>query len=97
MFSRLRVLLTGNVEWVDIETGETERDHYGWRDRWSIFGVHSYNWGWVRRLGVMDCGCTRNPLTRRMVLFRFGCAEHCALDASDAALLNDQLHRKDGS
>lgn len=88
MISRLRVLLTGNVEWVDTETGETERDHFGWRDRWAIFGVHSYSWGWVRRLGVMGCGCTRNPLTRRVVLFRFGCAEHCALDPSDAALLD---------
>lgn len=88
MIERLRVLLTGNVTWCDPETGEpSESDHFSWRDRWSIFGFHSSNWGWVRRYGAMDCGCVRNPITRRTVLLRYGCAEHCALDRSDEAML----------
>lgn len=88
MIPRLRALLTGKVTWCDPDTGApAETDYFSWRDRWSIFGIHSANWGWVRRFGSMPCGCTRNPITRRMVLLSFGCPDHCALDRSDAALL----------
>ena len=73
---RLRALLTGRVEWVDPEDGVTEVEWLGWRDRWSIFGVHSYTWDWVRKYGALDCGCTRNPVTRQTVLTAFLCPEH---------------------
>lgn len=75
-FPRLHALLTGVVEWVDPETGQITAELYGWRDRWSIFGFHSYNWRWVRRWGKLECGCTRNPLTRRIVLIAPGCSAH---------------------
>lgn len=74
--SRLRVLATGNVVWVDSRTGAEDPEHFSWRDRWSIFGPHAYDWRWVRRYGKMDCGCTRNPLTRRMALYRADCLTH---------------------
>ena len=61
---------------INEKTGETETEIMGWRDRWAVFGVHSYNWRWVRRLGQRGCGCTVNPLTRRKVLTRMDCAEH---------------------
>lgn len=73
--ARLKVLLDGNVTWVaDDGVGETE--HLSWRDRWTLFGVHSFDWWWVKKYGRCDCGCTRNPLTRRMVLYRMGCPVH---------------------
>lgn len=74
--SRLRVLMTGHVEWVDSETGEVEVDLLSWKERWNLFGIHSYNWRWVRRWGEMDCGCTHNPLTRRRVLTAMRCPTH---------------------
>ena len=67
MMSRLKALLTGKITWLDAD-GTPEYEVLGWRDRWSLFGIHSWNWRWVHRLGQMDCGCTRNPLTRRTVL-----------------------------
>jgi hypothetical protein len=76
LLARLRVLRTGVVEWVDQDTGRVEVDLLGWRDRWAVFGAHSFNWGWVRRFGTRDCGCTFNPLTRRRVLTRMDCAAH---------------------
>ena len=44
-----------------------------WGQRWAIAGIHSYNWGWVRRFGAMPCGCTRNPVTRRIVCYLVDC------------------------
>lgn len=73
--NRIRVLLTGNVKWVDNE-GNVEPEHLSLRNRWSIFGVHSYNWKWVRRTGKKSCGCTFNPITHRKVLTRLDCPEH---------------------
>lgn len=74
--ARLRALLTGRVEWIDPEDGAVEVEWLSWKDRWSIFGVHSYSWGWVRKYGALECGCTRNPITRRRVLIRLNCAQH---------------------
>lgn len=73
---RLAALATGRVEWIDPEDGATEVEWLGWKDRWSIFGVHSDTWRWVRRYGKQDCGCTINPVTRRRVLIRMTCPEH---------------------
>lgn len=73
---RLAALATGKVVWVDPTTGETEIETMGWRDRWTLFGVHSWNWRWVRRWGTRDCGCAFNPLTGRKVLTRMDCPEH---------------------
>jgi hypothetical protein len=79
LLSRLRILRTGICEWSDPDTGDIEVDFLGWRDRWSIFGVHSYNWRWVRRYGKQTCGCTLNPLTRRVVLVSWECPKHCGI------------------
>lgn len=72
---RLHALMTGQVTWIDAD-GTPEHEVLGWRDRWSIFGVHSWNWRWVRRWGRMDCGCTHNPLTLRTVLTNLDCPTH---------------------
>lgn len=74
--ARLAALATGRVEWVDPEDGAFEVEWLGWRDRWSLFGVHSYDWRWVRRYGKRGCGCTINPVTRRRVLIQMTCPEH---------------------
>jgi hypothetical protein len=76
IIERLRILATGRVTWVDNDTGAEEDEHMSWRDRWSLFGVHSWNWRWVRRWGQMGCGCTRNPLSRRTVLTNVDCPAH---------------------
>ena len=76
--------MTGVVEWVEPETGKITVELYGWRDRWSIFGPHSFNWWWVKKWGRMECGCMRNPLTRRKVLI---CSAHSGL--SDWIKLGD--------
>lgn len=89
LIKRIKVLATGRVSWCDPHTGEVESDEkLSWRDRWAVFGIHSYNWWWVKRFGALDCGCTRNPVTRRVVLIRWRCPEHCSIDPSDAALLD---------
>lgn len=76
-WSRLRVLVTGRVEWVNPEdSDDVEIDYLSFRDRWSIFGIHSYNWKWVRRKGIRECGCTFNPITRRKVLTYMDCSQH---------------------
>lgn len=76
LLARLRVLRTGVCEWVDPDTGVVEVDLLSWRDRWNLFGVHSYTWRWVRRFGKQACGCTLNPLTRRRVLTKMECPDH---------------------
>ena len=75
--ARLRVLATGRVTWMDPDTGVVQADEtMSWRDRWAVFGVHSYNWGWIHRYGQRACGCTFNPITRRRVLTDVGCVRH---------------------
>jgi hypothetical protein len=77
IIERIKLLLTGNADWCDADTGEVvENDKLGWRTRWAIAGFHSYNWWWVRRLGKQSCGCTVNPITRRRVLTSMDCASH---------------------
>lgn len=70
---RVKMLATGHVTWVDTATGDEEHEQAGWKLRWTLAGMHSYQWGWVRRHGRLPCGCTRNPLTRRMVLYSGAC------------------------
>lgn len=72
LLSRLRVLYDGKIAW-EADDGTVEHETLGWKDRWALFGVHSYNWWWVRHWGQSDCGCTVNPLTRRRVLI---CWDH---------------------
>lgn len=75
---RIRYLVTRKVTWTDKETGKSETVIESWDTIWAMFGIHSYKWWWVRRWGKMKCDCLRNPLTRRIVLFRYGCEEHAS-------------------
>ena len=75
LFVRVRLLVTGRAHWTDQETGETVTTREDWGTRWALAGPHSFRWWWVKRWGRMGCGCTRNPLTRRIVLFRIDCPE----------------------
>lgn len=77
------MLLSGRIEWVDPDTGESEGIYKDWRTAWAIAGIHSANWWWVRKFGKRDCGCTINPLTRRRVLTLWGCPIHCEITADD--------------
>jgi len=70
--TRLRVLCNGKVAWIG-DDNILEHETLSWADRWALFGVHSYNWWWVRRFGSRPCGCVHNPLTRNQVLF---CCDH---------------------
>jgi hypothetical protein len=74
---RVKTLVTGKLVWVDAETGEefVERSRYG---AWIVAKPWVHNWWWVRRWGQMPCGCTRNPLTRRVILYEFDCSTHRA-------------------
>jgi hypothetical protein len=47
-----------------------------WDIVWVIVKPTSSSWWWVRRWGPLPCGCTRNPLTHRMVLYRYPCETH---------------------
>lgn len=83
LISRLGILLTGRVSWLDPHTGAREAETISLRDRWAVFGVHSYNWWWVHRYGRRSCGCVINPLTRRKVLTSMDCPDHGFRDLLD--------------
>lgn len=68
MLRRIKALITGRIVWEDPLTGQREREHLSWTDRWSLFAPHSYEWRWARRYGRRECGCMINPITRRQVL-----------------------------
>jgi hypothetical protein len=79
---RVRVLVTRTTVWG--KEGEEQEVHKeSWRSAWAIVGIHSWRWWWVRKYGKLPCGCTRNPLTRRMVLFRWKCPVHFPEDQTD--------------
>ena len=76
LWQRIRILVTGRVEWVDPEDNSVESETLSWRTRWAIFGVHSYKWWWVQKYGALPCGCTSNPITNRRVLTDISCKVH---------------------
>jgi hypothetical protein len=74
-------LLTGWTYWTEVDQDgalrpRTHREKYRRRDVWAILGPSSWNWWWVRRWGKQNCGCTKNPLTRRMILMVVDCPQH---------------------
>lgn len=76
LYWRVRYLITRRLEW---ETGDGEINRVEkvpFRVAWKMFGIRSHRWSWVRRYGRLRCGCTRNPITRRMVLYAWRCPEH---------------------
>lgn len=79
---RIKILVTGKIVW---SFGDGyERVEYNRALAWRLAGIHNHNWKWVRKYGKMDCGCTRNPLTRKVVLFLMNCSGgHCDIDLSD--------------
>jgi hypothetical protein len=77
ILERIKLLLTGKAEWCDAVTGQVvEQEKMDWRTRWAIAGIHSHNWMWVRQFGYRECGCTKNPITRRLVLINPECDQH---------------------
>lgn len=74
---RIKHLISRRYTWVaddgtEIHTRE-DRD-----TAWAMEGPHTYRWWWVRRWGKLPCGCTRNPITRRVLLYRMDCDPHMA-------------------
>jgi hypothetical protein len=78
--SRITLLATGKARWVNDKTGVVSITHEAWHTRWKLAGPRVYSWWWVKRWGRLDCGCTRNPLTRRMVLINSSCVLHMGFD-----------------
>jgi hypothetical protein len=74
--TRVKLLVTRKFTWVDQEDGSERVVKESFSHAWAMLGVHSRNWWWVRRWGELDCGCTRNPLTRRVIMFDWECGEH---------------------
>jgi len=72
---RVKLLVTRKSTWVGPNGSETAVKE-DFSDAWAMVGVHSRNWWWVRKWGELDCGCTRNPLTRRMVTYDMKCEQH---------------------
>lgn len=70
-------LVTRRYTWV-ADDGQEIHTREDWDTAWAMEGPHTYRWWWVRRWGRLDCGCTRNPLTRRIVLYTMSCEEHMA-------------------
>lgn len=75
---RVKMLATRRFVWVDQETGEERVAKESWKTAWTLVGIHSYRWWWIGKYGKLQCGCTRNPLTRRMVSYVWRCPEHMA-------------------
>ena len=75
-WQRVKILATGTLVWEDTDNGDVSREHANWHLRWVIAGIHSYKWSWVRRHGRLACGCTRNPITHRLVLIAGACEQH---------------------
>jgi hypothetical protein len=73
---RIKFLVTGYATTVNEDGTFHARELHSWKIRWAISGVHSRNWKWVNRWGKMPCGCTRNPVTRKLVWIRGDCPEH---------------------
>lgn len=76
LFFRLKILVTRRIEWLAEDGAVAEVEKASWRTAWTIAGVHSVNWKWVHKWGKLECGCTKNPITRRMVLFVWKCPVH---------------------
>ncbi len=74
--ARIKMLVTRKFEWTDVESGTTTITKESWHATWAIAGIHSYQWWWVCKFGQMDCGCTKNPITRRLVLISGKCEKH---------------------
>lgn len=72
---RIKLLITRVAEWQN-EDGTVTPTRESRQMVWAMAGIHSRNWWWVRRYGKLSCGCTRNPLTRRMVFIRHKCEQH---------------------
>lgn len=77
---RLYVLATRKLEWEDPVSGTSTITREDWSTCWQIAGWPSSNWWWVRKYGKMECGCTRNPVTRHRVLIAMHCPIHGAAD-----------------
>lgn len=73
---RIQRLVTGKYGWVDPADESIEWEHLSWRTRWALDGIHAHNWKWVLKYGKLECGCVRNPVTRKLVLYVWRCPSH---------------------
>jgi hypothetical protein len=71
---RIQKLITRKFTWVSEEGSYTSKEPF--HITWAIVGIHSYRWWWVRKYGLLPCGCRRNPITRRFVSYLYGCPEN---------------------
>ena len=69
---RIKFLVDGKATWT-ITDGSEHKTKEKWSLRWAIAGIHSSNWKWVRKYGKMKCGCTKNPVTGKIVLHNTTC------------------------
>ena len=64
------------------EDGEAKQETHreSWSTAWALIRPMLITFGpyykWINGRGKLDCGCCRNPLTRRIVLFTYGCKDN---------------------
>jgi hypothetical protein len=76
---RIKILITRRFEWIDRDNKDSITvTHETWDMAWAVAGIHSHNWWWVNKYGKLSCGCTRNPLTRKVIMINMDCPEHCS-------------------
>jgi hypothetical protein len=75
LYHRIKFLIDGKIIWAGRDGNQFSTTE-SWELRWAISGIHSYKWWWVRRYGKLPCGCTRNPLTRRILTIKWRCRKH---------------------
>ena len=76
--SRLRILLTRKTKW-SWDGGPIEEHKESLSSAWAIARPYLLDFKpyrrWIFKRGALDCGCHRNPITRRIVLFALDCKE----------------------
>ena len=68
---RIKVLITRKTTWLNDDGSVSHTVKETPSAAWAIAGIHSWKWWWVRKYGQLDCGCVRNPLTRKFVLYSY--------------------------
>lgn len=97
LWARLTLLLRRRIETGSAPGQPDQVEHLSLREAWALVGIHTRNWWWVERYGEMPCGCTRNPVTRRIVAYRYGCPTHWPVRRVVLSATRDGLRLSEGA
>ena len=73
---RIKILIIRKVTWESCDGDKLYDEKVSLSFAWTLVGIHSHQWWWVRKYGRLPCGCQINPLTRRFVAYRWRCPEN---------------------